>query len=363
MASINKYKTPTGELRYRVIWRDPSGKQKSKSFDRYKRAADFMSKLEHELREGSYVEPSRITVRKFLDSWIEIHSANLQHKTIQGYKYNIGHINSVIGDKYLQVLTPGDIEMMYKALSKLSGKYLQEIHATLSLALKHAVKTRLLNNNPCDVVDRPKRVKFQANFIEPADVEKYLDQFRNCWMFPAVALSLFCGLRRGELLALRWEDIRFKSNEIFVRHSMEEQDGEKVLKSPKSGKMRIVPMAAGTTNIIKQHRKKQIELQLLLGEDYHESNFVITEDNGTRPALSYLSRAFNRRIKRSGLPHVRLHDLRHTAASLMLLEGVDLKTVSEILGHSSITITADIYAHVFNESRKKAAESLEKYIK
>lgn len=102
---------------------------------------------------------------------------------------------------------------------------------------------------------------------------------------------------------------------------------------------------------------------MFFGKEYRDSDFVITEDNGTRPSLSYISRFFNRRIKSSGLPHVRLHDLRHTAASLMLLEGIDLKTVSEILGHSSITITADIYAHVMSESRKKAAQSLEKYIK
>lgn len=146
-------------------------------------------------------------------------------------------------------------------------------------------------------------------------------------------------------------------------HSMEEIDGKKTLKTTKSGKTRIVPLARGVAKILKEQRKKQLEFRLFFGEEYCDSDFVITEENGTRPGLSYISRFFNRRIKSSGLPHVRLHDLRHTAASLMLLEGVDLKTVSEILGHSSITITADIYAHVMSESRKKAAQSLEKYIK
>lgn len=256
MAAISKYKTSTGASRYRVIWRDPSGKQKSKSFDRFNRAKDFQARLEHELREGSYVEPSKITVHTFLNAWLNIHKVNLQHKTIQGYEYNIGHINSVIGDKYVQRLAAGDIEMMYKALSHLSGKYLQEIHSTLNLALKHAVKTRVLNSNPCDAVDRPKKVKFQASFIEPEDLEKYLDLFRHCWMFPAVALGLFCGLRRGELAALQWSDIRFRTNEIVVMHSMEEIEGKKTLKTTKSGKTRIVPLAGGVAKILKEQRKK-----------------------------------------------------------------------------------------------------------
>lgn len=364
MATINKYQTSTGAQRYRVLWRDPSGRQKSKSFDKWQNANDFRIKLEHELREGSYVEPSKITVGQLLDDWLEIHRIGLQHNTVQGYEYNVRHIKNAIGNKYIQRLTPGDIERMYKALSEeLSGKYLQEIHATLNLALKHAVKTHLLNSNPCDVVARPKKTKFQAAFIRPEDVERYLSIFKNCWMYPAVVLALFCGLRRGELLALRWNDINFKSGEITVKHSLEERGKEKVLKAPKNGKSRTVHMMDGVAAVLKQHRKRQLEFKLILGKQYHTSDFVIVEDDGTQPAPSYLSRYFARKIARSGLPRIRFHDLRHTAASLMLLEGVDLKTVSEILGHSGISITADIYAHVIDEAKKQAAERLEKYLK
>lgn len=362
MATINKYQTGTGGQRYRVLWRDPSGRQKSKSFDRYTKAKEFLTRLEHELRDGSYVEPSKTTVRKFLESWLDVHKKSLQYNTIEGYQYNIAHINAQIGDTYLQKLTPGDIENMYKALSHLSGKYLQEIHAMLSLALKHAVKTRILNANPCDVVSRPKRVKFQAAFVRPEEVGKYLALFEGCWMYPAVVLALFCGLRRGELLALQWSDIRFKTGEITIRHSLEERKKEKVLKTPKNGKTRTVNMTDGVAVILKAHRKRQLEFRMLLGKQYHSSGFVIVEDDGTQPAPSYASRFFARRIARSDLPRVRFHDLRHTAASLMLLEGVSLKTVSEILGHSGISITADIYAHVIDEAKKQAADSLEKYL-
>jgi len=364
MAFIKKYITDTGENRFRVFWRSPDGQQKSKSFDRYTKARDYQTKLEHDLREGSYVEPSKKTVRELLAEWFEIHKhkRGLEYRTIQSYEYNIKHINGVIGGKLVQRLTPGDIELMYKTLSGLSGKYKQGLHSTLNLAFKYAIKTRLLSNNPCAAVDRPKKIKYQASFVHPDDVQKYLDLFSDAWIYPAVVISMFCGLRRGEISGLQWDDVNFKKGVITVRHSVVDIKGQRVLKKPKNNKTRTVNMPQGLVRCLKEYRKKQLEYQLLLGdENYRKSNFVLTEDNGTVPAVSYISRFFNRRIKSSDLPRVRFHDLRHTAASLMILEGTDLKTVSEILGHSSITITADTYAHIIDEAKKKAADNLEKY--
>lgn len=363
MATINKYETSSGETRYRVLWRDPSGKQKSKSFVKWAKANDFKISLEHSLREGCYVEPSKITVREFIEDWFTLHKKGLQYKTIQGYEYNIKYINSILGDKYLQRLTPGDIEDMYKKLSHLSGKYLQEIHATLNIALKHAVKKRLLSVNPCTAVTRPKSIKYEASFIGPEDVGKYLDLFRNSWAFPAVLLALFCGLRRGEVLALQWSDISYKNNQLKVYKSVIDVENKRELKAPKNNKSRTVDIPPGVINLLKQHKKKQLENKLLLGESrYHDSEYIVREDDGTLPAPGYLSRFFMRRINSSGLPHIRFHDLRHSAASLMLLEGANLKTVSTILGHSSIGVTADIYAHVIDRAKKEAAKSLEKYV-
>lgn len=366
MASINKYKTGFGEIRHRVLWRDPNGIQKSKSFDRFKKAQEFKIRLEHELRDSSYTEPSKITVRKFLEQWFDMHKKGLQYKTIQGYEYNIGYINNTLGDMYLQRLTAGDIEKMLKSLStskgeKLSGKYLQEIYSTLNLALKHAVKLKLLSVSPCAAVSRPKSVKFQASFILPEDVKKYLDLFSDAWIYPAVVLALFCGLRRGELLALQWNDIDFRNNQLKVYKAVIDVGNKRFQKSTKTEKARTVDIPPTAITILRQHRKKQLEYKLLLN-DYHDSNFIVTEDDGTLPAPAYVSRFFMRRVISSGLPYVRFHDLRHTAASLMLLEGANLETVSSILGHSSITITADIYAHVIDKSKKDAANSLDKYL-
>ncbi|NLT97606.1 MAG: site-specific integrase [Christensenellaceae bacterium] len=363
MATINKYLTKTGAQRYRVLWRDPSGRQKSKSFDKWQNANDFRIKVEHELRESSYVEPIKLTVSEYMDEWFAIHKRSLQPSTAKAYEYNIVHIKDEIGDKYLQRLTPGDIETMYKSLSNLAGKTLREVHSVLNLALRAAVKKRYLATNPCDAVDRPRAVKFQASFVHPDNVSEYLAAFDGTWLYPAAALALFCALRRGELLALRWRDIDFTRRLITVAHSITRVDGENQMKAPKNGQKRTVCIPEGIVEILKAHKKRQTEFRLLLGNEYHKSEFVITLDDGRSPAPTYLSKAFTDRIARAGLPPVRLHDLRHTTGSLMIYEGVDIKTVSEVLGHSSINITLDVYAHVIEEAKKKAADSLDKYLK
>lgn len=363
MASINKYKTPAGSQRYRVLWRDPSGKQKSKSFDRRKNAEDFMVKLEHSLREQSYVAPVKATISAYLDEWFARHKKSLQAGTVKAYEYNIEHIKEQIGDKYLQRLMPGDIEEMYKTLSHFAGKTLREIHSVLNLALAAAVKKRYLANNPCDAVDRPRAAKYQAAFVPPDSVGAYLGATADTWLYPAAAIALFCGLRRGELLALHWSDIDFKRGEITVAHSITRIDGENVEKSPKNGQTRKVHMPVGLSAILKAHKQAQLERRVEFPDIVKKSAMVITMENGESPAPTYLSKYFTDCIKRAGLPPVRLHDLRHTAASLMIYEGVDIKTVSEILGHSSINITGDVYAHVIDGAKKKAADSLDKYIK
>ncbi len=361
MAKIQKYKTPNGLYRWRVRWSE-DGKQKSHSEVSYTAAHDYLINLEHSLKTGAYVSPDKICVRVFLDDWFSVHKKKLEYNTITGYELNIRHIKSKIGDIPLQSLKAADIEKMFSEIM-LSGKSKQYIFTTLNLALRYAVKNRLIPFNLCDMVDKPKRKKYQAAFIKPAMVSAYLKLFEDSWLYPGVVLSLFCGLRRGELLALQWKDVDFKTMKININHSVVIIKNELILKKPKSNQIRAVSMPLGVAVILKKYRQQQNKNKLLMGPDeYISSDFVIREDNGTRPRPDYISRYFNRRIKSSNLPHVRFHDLRHSAASLMLVEGVGLKVVSEILGHSSISITGDLYSHVIEEQKKDAANKLGKYL-
>lgn len=360
MATIEKYKTKSG-YRWRVRWRTEDGKQRSKTFDRQRLAKDFLTKLEHQMREGSYIEPSSITLKEYLESWIDTYKINISPNTERGYRVNIKHICSILGDKLLQKIIPADIEAAYTELKeKLSGTSVLYVHRTLSRALKQAEKQRLINRNPCDFVEIPKKNKdFKAKFVHPNDIEKYLDAFKGHYLYSAVCLAMFCGLRRGEVLGLQWSDIDWKDKIIYVRHNMTDTG----LTSPKSGESRTVPLSDAMAKILKEHRQRQQRFMEKLWHEYYRSDFVITYDDGTLIKPRALSKNFAAVLKKAGLKPVRFHDLRHTAASLMINEGVELKTVSEILGHSSITITADIYGHIVEEKKKEAARKLDKYIK
>lgn len=360
MATIEKYKTKNGQ-RWRVRWRDERGKQHSKTFDRYQLAKDFMIKLEHQMREGSYIEPSSITLHEFLKSWIESYKINIAPNTERGYRVNIKHICNILGDKPLQKIIPADIEAAYMELSKtLSGTSVLYIHRTLSRALKFAEKQQLIRRNPCDFVETPKKSKdFEAQFVHPSDVSKYLEAFKDHYLYPAVCLAMFCGLRRGEVLGLQWSDIDWRNKIIHVRHNMTDEG----LTTPKSGEARTVPLSDAMAKVLKEQRQRQQRFMEKLWDQYHRSEFVITYDDGSLIKPRALSKNFAAVLKKAGLKPVRFHDLRHTAASLMIHEGVELKTISEILGHSSITITADIYGHIIEEKKKEAAQKLDKYIK
>src|SRR5690554_130339 len=358
MASINKINTKSGP-RWRVRWRDDKG-ERSRSFDRQRLAKDFLISLEHKQREGTYVEPTTVTLKSYLETWIESYKDSIASNTERGYRVNIRHICSVIGDKSLQRLIPGDIEAAYRELGKkLSGTSVLYVHRTLSRALKQAEKQRLITRNPCDIVEVPRKNKhFQARFVAPEDIAKYVGAFTDHYLYPAVCLAAFCGLRRGEVLGLQWKDIDWKKGMITIKHGMTD-DG---LTTPKSGEARSVPLSEAVAEILKEQRKKQRQYKERFWDEYHRSDFVTTYHDGTLIKPRALSKAFADTLKKAGLGHIRFHDLRHTAASLMLHEGVDLKTISDILGHSSISITADIYSHVIEEQKKSAAKKLDKYI-
>ena len=356
MATILKYKTKDG-YRWRVRWWDEDEKQVSKTFDRQSIAKDFMVKLENDMREGFYTAPTNIKVSEFLNQWLDGYKTSVSPSTARSYQVNINHINKYIGSKQLQRLMPMDIENAYKELSQtLNGTSILYIHRTLSRAFKQAEKQKLITRNVFTLVETPKKNKDNvSSFIHPDDLHKYLKAFEGDYLYPAVCLAVFAGLRRGEILGLQWSDI--KNGNLIIRNNMS-YDG---LRPPKSGKTRIVPISAPIEKILKTQKNWQRENKEKMWSKYFRSDFVITRKDGTLIDPKLLSRRFGEVQKRYNLDPVRFHDLRHTAASLMILEGVPLKTVSDILGHRSISITADIYGHVLEEQKQNAVDKLEKY--
>ena len=207
-------------------------------------------------------------------------------------------------------------------------------------------------------MDRPKKdPQAKASFVHPDDIPKYINAFKDTYLYVPVCLALFCGLRRGEALGLQWADVDLKRNILTIKNNLT-YDG---LRKPKNGKYRTVPISAPIRHVLIEQREHQNQNKEQYWENYHRSDYVCTKDDGSILDPSTISSRFGQILARDKIPHVRFHDLRHTAASLLIMEGVDLKTVSEILGHSSISITADVYGHVLDDHKAKAVSKLDKY--
>ena len=363
MASIQKKYDENGKPKsYRVMWR-ANGKQKSKSFDRFKNANDFKTKIEHQLREGSYVSPAKTTVKGFMEEWLPVHTKKLADRTKNNYRYmSEKFIYPNIGSTLIQKLSAGQIESFYNKLT-ISPKSIKYIHVVLKAACKAATRQKVINSNPCDLAKLPKiKSKFEGTIIPPESLDVYLSPVKGSWAHIAVLISLSCGLRLGEVIGLKWSDINFKNKKLSVERTAYRLDSELLEKPPKNGKPRTIIVPDVLIAELKKHKRRQKENRLFFGLEYIVSDYVVTHDNGRRPRPDGLSRFFRRRIKAANLPHIRFHDLRHTAATLMILSGADLKTVSVALGHSSIAITVDIYGHIIMDQQKYLAESMNKYL-
>lgn len=363
MASIEKCIGKRGPT-WRIRWRDESGKEHAKSFARRNFAIDFRIKLENDLRQGFFVTPSDIVLSDYIDSWIEAHKLRITENTYRSYLVPIKHIKMHLGNKPLQKLHVSDIENMYIELAKdKSNTYVTYVHRVLNVAMKNAEKQRIINRNPCAFVTPPKKEGSSAKIIEPVNISLYLNAFKDHYLYAAVCLGLFCGLRNSEVLGLTWDNIDWTKSLLVIDHSIFWRNSKEFEIVPtKSKQNRSVPLTDGMITVLKEQKKLQQSNKEILWNKYHKSNFIITRPDGSLIHTRYLSKQFTRKIKSAGLNHIRFHDLRHTCASLMLLEGENLKNISEILGHSTITITADTYIHIVDEMKRKAVNKLDKYM-
>ena len=363
MASLQKYKTKNGQTRYRVMWRD-AGRQKSKSFDKYVLAKDYQISVENGLRSGTYIAPSKTTVSQYLDGWLDIHKQRIEYNTFIGYRINVNHIKEHIGDIPLQELSGDHIELMYKDLSKsLKSKSIHYIHQTLNTALKAAIRKRIININPCNTIEPPRKgPKYEPNVIEPHMVSEYLGLFKGTWIYIALIVSTVCGLRRGELSALQWPTINLITGEMQIVKSSYIQDNKIKEKLPKSNNVRKVYLPPSLIILFKEHKKWQQKNKLRLGTQYHNSNYIITYEDGRRPQPARLTQFFKRRLIRSNLEYVRLQDLRGTMASLTCFEGYGDDVASAALGHHDPKFTRKHYIQKYEQELINTANALDKYI-
>ncbi|HHV62395.1 MAG TPA: site-specific integrase [Firmicutes bacterium] len=337
-----------------------------------KDAQKALRNLLHSIDEGTFVEPSKMTVRQFLEQWLTTHKPNVAPTTWTWYQLVCQkHIIPHLGDIPLQKLTPLAIQEFYiqkletgrldgkgKTLSSNSVKH---IHRILHKALETAVKLQIINRNPCDSVEPPKVVKKEARYWTPEEAAKFLEAIKDDRLYALFYLALGTGLRRGELLGLRWEDIDLAKGCLTVRQELVRAQRGTLFKEPKTESSKAtIALSRSVIDVLKQHKVRQAKERLMMGDQYHDNGLVFTKFDGSPLEPTCISgRYFRKLIKKAGVRQINFHGLRHTHGTVLGAAGVPLKSVSKRLRHSSVAITGDIYSHVFDEMDREVAETFD----
>ena len=359
------------------LGKDGSGKrhQKWHTVKGTKRDAEReMTKLLNDLNTGTYVEPAKLTLREYLEKWLEDYArANVTAKTFERYA-EIVHQNLVpaLGHLQLSKIQPLHIQDYYsKALKKgrkdgkggLSARTVLHHHRILHEALRQAVKWLLLGRNPADAVEPPRPPGIEMTALNEAEAHQLMEAARPTRLHVPVVLAITTGMRRGEILALRWQDIDMDAGTLAVRQSLEQTKAGLAFKQPKTNKgRRVVALPPLAIDTLRRHKAGQAKVRLAMGPAYEDQGLVCAQPNGQPWRPDGITSSFHNLVKAAGLPAIRFHDLRHTHASLLLRQGIHPKVVSERLGHSTISITLDTYSHVLPGMQQEAARKLDELL-
>jgi integrase len=346
-------------------------KRKWHSFKGTKREAQVeCARLIGEHKAGRInLAPNRTTVGEFLVRWLDQMRAQLTPRSHERYSEIVTkNIMPLIGNLVLAKLQPVTISQAYaKALRSgrcdgrggLSPKTVLYIHRILRQALAQAVLWDLLGRNPADAVEPPKTERRQMNALDADATAALVDAARNTNLFIPVLLAVMCGIRRGEIAALRWKSVDLERGMLAVVASAEQtKDGVRE-KPPKNGKGRSVELPSLVGDELRRHRVQQAQHLLQLGVRLMDDHHVVMREDGLPIQPRSLTHAFQIFLGKQKLRRMRLHDLRHTHATLLLKGGVHPKIAQERLGHSSIAITLDLYSHVLPGMQREAAQLLD----
>ena len=367
-------------LYYMVLsYKDKSGKRISKWLPtglpvkgNKKRAEDMLMAARAEFVAGEAAIDRDMPFSSYLVQWMEIARSTLKPNTAAGYA---SMIQNPIAPYFQQRgITLGglqavDIQMFYTdQLKRVSANTVIHYHAIIHRALKYAVKTDLIDVNPADKVERPRKDRFTASFYDGNEVNRLFQAARGTPLELPVMLAAFYGLRRSEVVGLKWEAIDFENKTIAIRHTVTvcAEKGRRIEVAADTTKTassrRTLPLVPAFQTKLAALKEQQEKNRILCGRSYCTDylGYVLVDAMGNRLKLSYISTAFPALLKRNGLRPIRFHDLRHSCASLLLKNGVPMKQIQEWLGHSDFSTTANIYAHLDAGSKLTSAQAMEK---
>lgn len=331
-----------------------------------KKAAE---KRRDELEGGLTLDADKITVEQYLQEWLKRRSkaGKLAPRTLENYEWSSAKINLAFGKSKLSQLDPEDIEKFYKELSEtLSPSSIHMIHRHFRSALNKAVMWGYLKRTPLNRVESPSLTSDERKVLTTDEALQVLEYMRD--RFPvsyiATMLVIYTGLRKSEIAGLMWPDILWSANALQVKRARQRRHRVENVGPPKTKKSaRTLPVSEELIKLLRDWLRKQKEHSLMRGESWTDDVYIIRHLDGGMSDPDTVRKDLSKCEKALQLPHVTFHDLRHTHATMMLESGVPLKTVSERLGHSSITLTADTYAHVTDKMHRDAVDKFDDVFK
>jgi len=345
----------------RQVWRTVKGSK-----------ADAQRELRELLRsveKGDYVKPSRITLGELLEEWLSGYvDGNCSPRTKASYEQIARrHVSPKLGGIPLSQLETRHLQAFYgrhrvegriKGNSPLSPRTIRYCHTVISEALSYAVKMGLIARNVAQAADPPKLENRTMPILALDDLFKFLQSAAQTPYYTFFYTLSWTGMRRGEALALKWKNVDLDSAKLFVVESGYKLNGEYIIKEPKTPKSRRqIDLDRKLVSLLRRHKENEEALRMTLGGVLSSSDFVFAQPDGTPLSPDTVTHACAKILARAGLPHVRLHDLRHTHATILMILGLPSKVVSERLGHSSSRITLDTYSHVTPGLQKAATQA------
>lgn len=329
-----------------------------------------MTAILRELDRGTYQAPVKLTVSQWFAEWMTTFCKGkvklLSYQSYEGIIKN--HINPVIGAMELQSVRGTHIQKVYNTMTAagLSGKTAKNVGAVLHKAFSVALKQGMISANPVDAAELPKAVQHEITPLSDEEIPVFIQAISDSPMKNAYALCLFAGLREGECLGLSWRQVDFERRRITVSQQLQKEKtkGGKYYIAPftKSDRARVIEPPPIAFEYLQAEKVKQAENRLAAGAAWsNPDNLVFTDESGRHYAISTFYKRFKRIAAGIGRPDARPHDLRHTAATVAIASGADVKSVQDLLGHATASFTLNVYAHTSEQMRKDTAARMQSY--
>lgn len=358
---------------------DKTERQNQKALERF--AMDF----EDRVKNGKYLDGEKLTFREFTERWMEEYAKmQLEPTTTEVYKFLLdAHVIPEIGHLKLARVQPAHLNKLYSVLLKerkdgkpggYSPTTVRRVHAVISSIMTTAVQWNIITENPCKRIKPPKQAKQEIAFFTPEQAAAFLAELDRETKEGEILLqhniffqlALFCGLRRGETVALKWQDIDFDAGTVSINKSTAIVDGKRYQKTPKNRTSeRVISIPRHVLTMLRRYRLEYNTYRMRIGSQWTGSGHIFIQWNGAQMHPSTPDSAMRKVIDRYNgshkepLPHVTPHGLRHTSATLLISQNVDIRTVSNRLGHAQTSTTMNIYTHALQKKDEQAAETLE----